>query len=155
LEITDAIQWLVDHGYQVYPHVHTGWWIDTGRPDDMLTANSLALDELSPGIFGTVDNKSTVDSPVTVEAGAGIVNSIMRGPSIFGEGTRITNSYIGPFTSIYHHVTIENCEIENSIVLENSKLIDIPQRIQDSLIGRDVEVTRAPSRPKALKLTLG
>ena len=155
LEITDAIQWLVDHGYQVYPHIHTGWWIDTGRPDDMLTANSLALDELKPGIFGKVDAQSSVDSRVTVEAGAEIINSVVRGPTVIGESTRISNSYVGPFTSIYHHVTIEHCEIENSIVLENSRLIDIPERIQDSLIGRNVEVNRAPLRPKALKLTLG
>lgn len=155
LEITDALQWLVDHGYQVFPHIHTGWWIDTGRPDDMLTANSLALDELTPGIFGTVDDKSSVDSRVTIEAGAEIISSIVRGPAIIGEGTRIVNSYVGPFTSIYHHVTIEHCEIENSIVLENSKLLDIPDRIQDSLIGRSVEVSRAPARPRALKLTVG
>lgn len=155
LEITDAIQWLVDHGYQVYPHVHTGWWIDTGRPDDMLTANGLVLEELTPEIRGSVDTNSSVDSRVTVEPGAEVINSIVRGPTIIGENTRIVNSYIGPFTSIYHHVLIENCEIENSIVLENSTVCDIDVRIQGSLIGRNVEVSRAPIRPRALKLTLG
>ncbi len=153
-EITDAIQWLIDHGYQVYPHVHTGWWIDTGRPDDMLTANSLVLDELKPEIRGAVDSESSVDSRVTIEAGAEIINSVIRGPSIIGENTRIVNSYIGPFTSIYHHVTIENCEVEHSIVLEHSKLCNIDARIQSSLIGRHVELYRSPMRPKALRLTL-
>jgi len=155
LEITDAIQWLVEHGYQVYPHIHTGWWIDTGRPDDMLTANDYVLEEVKPVIRGTVDAASSVDPRVTVEQGAEIINSTIRGPAIIGEHTRIVNSYIGPFTSIYHHVTIENCEIEHSIVLENSKLCDIDARIHGSLIGRNVEMERGPVRPKSLKLNLG
>ena len=155
LEITDAIQWLVENGYQVYPHVHTGWWIDTGKPIDMLKANSHILEELTPGIRGFVDSASQVDSRVTVEAGAEIINSVVRGPAIIGENTRIVNSYIGPFTSIYHHVTIENCEIEYSIVLEHSTIRDIEARIQDSLIGRKVEVNRSSGRPKTLQLTLG
>lgn len=154
-EITDAIQWLVENGYQVFPHIHEGWWIDTGRPDDMLTANDLVLEELKPDVHGYVDSASNVDSRVTIERGAEIIGSVIRGPAIIGEGTRIVNSYIGPFTSIYHHVTIEHCEIEHSIVLENSSLCDIDTRIQDSLIGRNVEMNRAPARPKALKLTLG
>jgi glucose-1-phosphate thymidylyltransferase len=154
LEITDAIQWLVDQGYQVYPHIHTGWWIDTGRPDDMLNANSLALDELTPEIRGSVDAKSKVDSRVTVEQGAEVINSTIRGPAIIGEGTRIVDSYVGPFTSIYHHVVIEHCEIEYSIVLENSRLCNIDVRIEGSLIGRNVELMRSQARPKALKLTL-
>jgi glucose-1-phosphate thymidylyltransferase len=155
LEITDAIQWLVENGYQVFPHVHIGWWIDTGRPDDMLTANSHVLEEIKPEIKGFVDADSSVDPRVTIEEGAQIIGSTIRGPAIIGEGTRIVNSYIGPFTSIYHHVTVENCEIEYSIVLENSKLRDIDARINASLIGRNVEMERGPVRPRALKLTLG
>src|SRR6185295_16261472 len=87
LEITDAIQWLVEHGHQVYPHVHTGWWIDTGRPDDMLNANSYVLDELNPEIRGFVDAASSVDPRVTIEQGAEIIGSVVRGPTIIGEGT--------------------------------------------------------------------
>jgi glucose-1-phosphate thymidylyltransferase len=155
LEITDAIQWLVENGYQVYPHIHTGWWIDTGRPDDMLNANGHVLDEIKPEVRGFVDSASSVDHRVTIEAGAEIINSVVRGPAIIGENTRIVNSYVGPFTSIYHHVVIENCEIEHSIVLEHSKLCDIDARIQGSLIGRNVEMYRGPVRPRALKLTLG
>jgi glucose-1-phosphate thymidylyltransferase len=154
LEITDAIQWLVTNGYNVYPHVHKGWWIDTGKASDMLRANSYVLEELAPGSRGTIDNASSVDARVTIEAGAEIINSVIRGPAIIGENTRIVNSYVGPFTSIYHHCEIVNCEIEYSIVLENSAVRDVDARILDSLIGRNVEIGRAPARPKALKLTL-
>jgi glucose-1-phosphate thymidylyltransferase len=155
LEITDAIQWLVDHGYRVFPYVHRGWWIDTGRPDDMLEANSLVLEELTPKIEGYVDRDSTVDSRVTIQQGAEIINSVVRGPTIIGERARVVNSYVGPFTSLYHDVVIEDSEIERSIVLEHSVVREIPARIQDSLIGRHVDLARSPIRPKAYKLTLG
>jgi glucose-1-phosphate thymidylyltransferase len=155
LEITDAIQWLVENSYKVYPYVHRGWWIDTGRPGDMLDANSLVLEELTPQVEGYVDRDSEVDSRVTIQQGAEIVNSVVRGPTIIGENTRIVNSYVGPFTSIYHNVLIENSEIERAIVLEHSTIRDIPARIQDSLIGRHVKLIRSPIKPKAFKLTLG
>lgn len=155
LEITDAIQWLVNAGYAVHPYVHRGWWIDTGRPDDMLEANDLVLEELEYTIEGYVDRDSQVGRRVTVERGAEIINSVVRGPAIIGENTRIVNSYIGPFTSIYHDVLIEDSEIEHSMVLEHSHIANISARIQDSLIGRDVNITRSPIKPKALKLTLG
>jgi glucose-1-phosphate thymidylyltransferase len=155
LEITDAIQWLVEHDHRVYPYVHRGWWIDTGAPTAMLEANSLVLEELTPSIEGYVDRDSQVDSRVTIEQGAEIINSVVRGPAIVGEDTRVVNSYIGPFTSISHHVLIENSEIERSIVLENSSIRDITARIQDSLIGRQVDLARSPIKPKAYKMTLG
>ncbi len=155
LEITDAIQWLVEHEYRVYPYVHRGWWIDTGRPGDMLEANSMVLEELQPRIEGYVDRDSEVDCRVTIEKGAEIINSVVRGPAIIGENTRIVNSYIGPFTSINHDCRIQDSEIERSIVLEHSVLESLPARIQDSLIGRHVALSRSPMRPKALKLTLG
>ena len=154
LEITDAIQWLVEQKYDVYPYVHRGWWIDTGAPSAMLEANSLVLEELEPKISGYVDRDSEVDSRVTIARGAEIVNSIVRGPTIIGENTRIVNSYVGPFTSIAREVSIQNSEIERSIVLEHSILQAVPARIQDSLIGRHVCLKRSPMRPKALKLTL-
>lgn len=155
LEITDAIQWLVEREYQVYPYVHRGWWIDTGAPTAMLEANSLVLEELTPRLEGYVDRDSQVDSRVTVEKGAEIINSVVRGPAIIGEAARVINSYVGPFTSISHHVLIENSEIERSIVLEHSCIRDIPARIQDSLIGRQVDLARSPMKPKAYKFTLG
>lgn len=154
LEITDAIQWLVNHDYRVFPYVHRGWWIDTGEREELLKANSLVLEELTPGVEGYVDRDSEVDSRVTVQEGAEIINSVVRGPSIVGERTRIVNSYIGPFTSIYHDVEIEDSEIERAIVLEESVIRDIPARIQDSVIGRHVNLTRSPIKPKAYKLTL-
>ncbi|MDH3675098.1 MAG: glucose-1-phosphate thymidylyltransferase, partial [Anaerolineae bacterium] len=155
LEITDAIQWLVDNGYFVHPYIHQGWWIDTGKPRDMLEANSLVLEELSPVIDGYVDRDSEVDSRVTVEKGAEIINSVVRGPAIIGENTRIVNAYVGPFTSIYHHCLIENAEISRSIMLEHSQLRNISRRIEDSLIGRHVVLHRSPMRPRAYKFTLG
>jgi glucose-1-phosphate thymidylyltransferase len=155
LEITDAIQYLVDKGYNVHPYIHRGWWIDTGEPGEMLEANDLVLDEVEPRVEGYVDRDSQVNGKVTIEKGAEIINSRIRGPAIIGQDTRVVNSYVGPFTSIYHHVLIENSEIDHSIVLEHSQIIDIPYRIEDSLIGRSSVITRSPIKPKALKMTLG
>ncbi len=155
LEITDAIQWLIDHGYRVEPYIHRGWWIDTGKPIDMLEANNRVLEELEHHISGYVDRDSQINGKVTIEKGAEIINSVIRGPAIIGENTRVVNSYIGPFTSIYHDCLIENSEIEHSIVLENCRIVDIPVRIEDSLIGRNVTITRSPIKPKAHKLILG
>jgi glucose-1-phosphate thymidylyltransferase len=155
LEITDALQWLISHGYRVEPYIHQGWWIDTGKTADMLDANCRVLDEMDHRISGYVDRDSHVSGKVTVEKGAEIINSVIRGPAAVGEDTRIVNSYIGPFTSIYHHCLIENSEIEHSIVLENCRILDIPVRIEDSLIGRNASITRSPIKPKAHKLILG
>ena len=155
LEITDAIQYLVDEGRKVYPYIHQGWWIDTGKMEDMLTANRLILEALDNRIEGYVDSESQLVGKVIIEAGAQIVNSVIRGPAIIGEHTQIVNSYIGPFTSIYHHCLIEETEIEFSMVLENSRIVDIEQRIDHSLIGRNVEVTKSPEKPRAYRLVLG
>jgi len=155
LEITDAIQWLVDQDYDVFPYVHEGWWIDTGEAGEMLEANCLVLDELDHCIQGYVDSDSKINHKVTIQEGAEIINSRIRGPAIIGANTRIVNSYVGPFTAIYHDVLIEDSEIEHSIVLENSRIVDIPQRIEDSLIGRNVEIKRSSLKPKAHKMTLG
>lgn len=154
LEITDAIQWLVENGYDVHPYVHRGWWIDTGKREDLLEANDLVLEEIDYEIEGYVDRDSQVGRRVRVQRGAEVINSVVRGPSIIGENARIVNSYIGPFTSIHHDVLIENSEIEHSVVLENSRIEDIETRIQDSLIGRQVQINKSPIKPKALKLTL-
>ena len=155
LEITDAIQWLVNHGRQVFAYVHEGWWIDTGKKDDMLEANRLILEEMAPAIEGYVDRDSQLIGKVIVEKGAEIINSTIRGPAIIGEGTRIVNAYVGPFTSVYHHCTIDSSEIEHSIMLEHSVIRDLPHRLEDSLIGRYVEVNRSPLKPRAYRLVLG
>jgi glucose-1-phosphate thymidylyltransferase len=124
---------------------------------DMLEANSLVLEELQASIASDteIDSHSEIDSRVTVESGAKIINSTIRGPCIIGENAVIENSYIGPFTSIYHHVTVQNCEIERSIVLEHSTLCDLDGRLQDSLIGRHAKVIKADSKPRTLKMNLG
>ncbi|MBP1467180.1 glucose-1-phosphate thymidylyltransferase [Candidatus Chloroploca sp. M-50] len=155
LEITDAIQWLITSGYQVFPYIHDGWWIDTGKKDDMLEANRLVLEEMQPVVHGYVDRDSNLIGKVIVEAGAEIINSTIRGPAIIGEQTRILNAYVGPFTSIYHHCLIEDSEVEHSIVLEHSTIRGMPARIEDSLIGRNVTVTRSPLKPKAYRLLIG
>jgi glucose-1-phosphate thymidylyltransferase len=154
-EITDAIQYLVEHNYRVFPYVHRGWWIDTGKKMDMLDANRLVLEEIEHEVKGFVDRDSRLIGKVTVEAGAEIINSVVRGPAIIGEHARIVNAYVGPFTAVYHHTHIEDSEIEHSIVLENSAIISIPYRIEDSLIGRNVKIHRSPIKPKAYKLMLG
>ncbi len=107
------------------------------------------------GLDGAVDAASRVDPRVTLEAGAVVENSVIRGPTIIGEGTRIRDSYVGPFTSIYHHCLVEQSEIEHSIVLENSQIRDVPYRIADSMIGRNASVTRSENKPQALKMNLG
>ncbi|MDQ7026423.1 MAG: glucose-1-phosphate thymidylyltransferase [Anaerolineae bacterium] len=142
LEITDAIQWLVDNDYRVFPHVHDGWWVDTGKAPDLLVANSYVLEELVPHIAetATIDADSEVDGRVTVQAGAKIINSVVRGPTIIGENAIIENSYIGPFTSVYHGVVVQNSEIEHSILLEDSRVEDLDMILRDSLIGRNAVV---------------
>jgi glucose-1-phosphate thymidylyltransferase len=155
LEITDAIQWLIENGHAVHPYIHRGWWIDTGKREDMLEANDLVLEEIDYVVEGYVDRDSQVGRRVKVQRGAEIINSVVRGPSIIGENARIVNSYVGPFTSIGRDVVIEDSEIEHSMVLENSHINGIDARIQDSLIGRNVTINRSPIKPKAHKLTLG
>jgi glucose-1-phosphate thymidylyltransferase len=154
LEITEAIQWLVDSGYDVQPHLVTGYWKDTGRLDDMLETNRHLLESLEPAVRGSVDEHSTIVGRVVIEEGASLVRSTVRGPAIIGRDTTLVDTYVGPFTSIYHSCTIEGTEIEYSIVLERATIRDIG-RIEDSLIGRDAEVIPSSALPKAHRLMLG
>lgn len=155
-EITDAIQWLIDHDYVVQPHVHDGWWIDTGKAPDMIEANTLVLDELKPSVApDVVIENSLIDSRVTIESGTRIINSTIHGPSIIGANCVIENAYVGTFTSIYHHVTLRNCEIERSIILEHSQITDLDVRLHGCLIGRDVLVSRKTEKPRTLTMNLG
>jgi len=155
LEITDTIQYLIDHGYDVRPHFLTGWWIDTGKMEDMLEANRLILEVLEPRLEGMVDASSKLIGRVVLEKGAQVLSSTVRGPAIIGENTRVENSYIGPFTSIYHDCLIRDAEIEHSIVLENCRIVDVHARIEDSLIGRNVEIVRSPLKPSAYRMVVG
>jgi glucose-1-phosphate thymidylyltransferase len=154
LEITDAIQWLTDHGHIVRHEVLRGWWLDTGKKDPLLESNRRVLESLEPSIAGTVDAASTVDGRVVLDAGAELVNSEVRGPAIIGAGTRIVNSYVGPFTAIAEGCEIVDSEVEHSVILERSSVVGV-SRLMDSLIGRDVEVKPSPQRPKATRLMVG
>jgi glucose-1-phosphate thymidylyltransferase len=154
LEITDAIQWLIDHGHPVRSQVVTGWWIDTGQLGSLLEGNRLILETLERSIEGKVDGESRLEGRVVVQPGAQVVASHIRGPAIIGEGTLVAESFVGPFTSIYYDCEIVRSEIEHSVVLEQSRIVDMA-RIEDSLVGKQVEVTRSRSRPHAHRLMLG
>jgi glucose-1-phosphate thymidylyltransferase len=155
LEITDAIQTLIDRGLEVRPHIVDGWWKDTGKLEDMLEANRLILEIQERRIDGSVDAESRVEGKVVIEAGAVVERSVIRGPAIIGRGARIVQAYIGPFTSIMNDVEILDSEIEHSIVLEGSSVRDLSNRVIDSLIGRNVRIYRIPVKPSAYRFMLG
>ena len=155
LEITDAIQGLIDAGKAVRSSTIEDDWIDTGKKDDMLEANRLVLATLAGRVEGTVDAESTLVGPVVVEAGADVRGSTVRGPAIIGAGTRLEDAYVGPFTAIGPGCDLVRCEIEHSIVLEGSTIRNVERRIADSLIGREVVVGRSPLKPQAIRLMLG
>jgi glucose-1-phosphate thymidylyltransferase len=154
LEITDAIQWLIDRGRTVRAHVITGWWKDTGKLEDMLEANRIILDALEPRIEGVVE-ASEILGKVVIESGAKVVESTIRGPAVIGRGATIEHAYIGPFTSIGDGVVVRASEIEHSIVLEGSSVTDVGGRIESSLIGRNVSVYRSNTKPRSYKLMIG
>ena len=142
LEITDAIQHLVDAGRRVEPHIVEGWWKDTGRLEDMLEANRLVLDTIEHARRGRRSTTSSCDGRVVVEPGAELVRSTVRGPAIIGAGARLTDAYVGPYTAIGADCVIERAEVEHSILLAGSAVHDLPARLESSLLGRDVRVTR-------------
>jgi glucose-1-phosphate thymidylyltransferase len=154
LEITDAIQWLIDRGLRVEPHVIAGWWKDTGKLEDLLEANRILLDALEPHIAGVVE-ASEVTGRVVIEPEAKVVGSHIRGPAIIGRGALVENAYVGPFTSIGNGVVLRASEVEHSIIMEGSAVTDVDGRIENSLIGRNVTVYRAASKPRAYNLMLG
>jgi len=155
LEITDAIQELIHMGYAVRSEILHGWWLDTGKKDSILQANTVVLDEyIKRDIRGSVDKKSQITGRVTIEKDAVVKNSIIRGPAIIGKQTEIVNSFIGPFTSIGDSVTILNSVVEHSVVLNNAFLSGI-ERLEDSLIGKSSRVIKNDSQHKALRLMVG
>jgi glucose-1-phosphate thymidylyltransferase len=154
LEITDAIQWLIDQGYVVRPHVIQGWWKDTGRLEDILEANRIILDTLLPRADGTVE-ESEILGKVVVEAGARITRSTVRGPAIIGKGAVVENAYIGPFTSIGDGARVSGSEVEHSILLEGARVSDVGGRIESSLIGRNVSIYRTTAKPRSFNFMLG
>ncbi len=154
LEITDAIQWLIDHGHRVRTEVLEGWWIDTGKLTPLLEANRLLLEKLDARVDGDVDADSRLDGRVVVEAGARLVRSHVRGPAVIGEGTEIVDSFVGPFTAIGRRCRVERSEVEHSVLLDDSAVLDAG-RIEDSLLGHHVRVTRSEQRPRATRLMVG
>jgi len=154
LEITDAIQWLIDHGRKVRTHVLEGWWIDTGKLTPLLEANRVILETIEARTDGEVDDSSDIEGRVVIEAGAVVKNSTVRGPSIIGPGTRIVNSWVGPFTAIAHDCEVIDSEIEHSVVLEGSRISGVA-RVADSLVGRQVDISRGTRRGKAVRVMLG
>jgi glucose-1-phosphate thymidylyltransferase len=154
LEITDAIQWLIDQGYLVRPHVIEGWWKDTGKLEDMLEANRIILDTLLPRTEGTVEDSEIVGR-VVIEPGARVVRSTVRGPAIIGRDAVIEGAYVGPFTSIGDRVVLRSSEVEHSILLEGASVTDVGGRIESSLIGRNVSIYRTASKPRSFNFMLG
>ncbi len=157
LEITDAIQFLIENGYVVNSHIVDGWWKDTGKLEDMLDANRMILMGMAqPERVETRQHEdSELHGDVHLAEDVVVRGSVLRGPCIIGAGSHIVNAYVGPFTSIGGGSRVENSEIENSIVLENATIRDIGSRLSDSLIGRNVTVQRCDTLPRAYRLMVG
>jgi glucose-1-phosphate thymidylyltransferase len=154
-EITEAIQGLIDDGRTVHADMVEGYWKDTGKPEDVLDANRLMLEDLEPALLGQVDDASHLQGRVRVDADARVIRSTVRGPCVIGPGAHIEDSFIGPFTSIGPSVRLIGTEIENSVVLAEALLEHVPSRIEGSLIGRGVRVRRRTGPLRALSLVLG
>ncbi|MEA2276212.1 MAG: glucose-phosphate thymidylyltransferase [Solirubrobacteraceae bacterium] len=154
LEITDAIQYLVDAGRRVEPHVVRGWWKDTGRLEDMLEANRLVLDTIAGRVEGELVD-SQCDGRVVIERGAHLERATVRGPAIVGAGARIVDAYIGPYSAIGEDCVIERAEVEHSILLAGSSVRDLDGRMESSLLGRNVHISRDQRQPRAYRFLVG
>ena len=155
LEITDAIQHLVDVGARVEPHVVRGWWKDTGRLEDMLEANRLILETITTDVQGEILD-STIDGRVIVEPGAVLERSAVRGPAIIGANTRLVDAYVGPYTAIAEDCLVEQAEVEHSILLAGARVRKLSGRMEASLLGRNVTIDRDERRqPRAYRFMVG
>jgi glucose-1-phosphate thymidylyltransferase len=154
LEITDAIQHMVDAGLRVEPHIVRGWWKDTGRLEDMLEANRLILDNLSERIEGELID-SQVDGRVVIEVGARLERTSVRGPAIIGAGAVLRDCYVGPYTAIGEGCRIMGAEVEHSILLAGSSVCDLDGRMESSLLGRNVTIRRGDRQPRAYRFMVG
>jgi glucose-1-phosphate thymidylyltransferase len=153
LEITDAIQWLIENGYRVEASIVSSWWKDTGKPEDILEANRLILDDIMPENKGTIEN-SRIIGRVVIDPGTDINNSIVKGPCCIGKDCKVIDSYIGPYTSIGKGCRIKETEIEDSIIMEGSNIMNAG-RIVESLVGRNVRITESDGKPKGSRLIIG
>ena len=154
-EITEAIQALIDDGQTVRSEVVRGWWKDTGQLADMLEANRLVLEEIELDVQGEVDAESRVEGRVVLAPGAKLIRSVVRGPAVIGAGAHVEDAYIGPYTSIGEDVEISRCEVEHSIVLSGSIVQDLGTRMEASLLGRNVKLTRSDGPPRTLRMLAG
>ncbi|HEY9624237.1 MAG TPA: sugar phosphate nucleotidyltransferase, partial [Crinalium sp.] len=156
LEITDAIQALINQQKRVEARQIQGWWIDTGKKDDVLEANRIILDTcLTSSNLGDVDAQSKIAGRVQIGVRSRIRNCSIRGPVIIGNDCHLENCFIGPYSSIADQATLIDTDIEHSVILQGAQVIGIRQRIVDSLIGQYAQVRMAPQRPQALRLTIG
>jgi glucose-1-phosphate thymidylyltransferase len=154
LEITDAIQYLVDHGLRVEPHIVKGWWKDTGRLDDILEANRLVLDTIQTRLEGELID-SQVDGRVIIESGARLERCTVRGPAIIGAGARLADCYVGPYTAIGEECETSGAEVEHSILLAGCVVTDLDGRMESSLLGRNVKIGRDDRQPRAFHFMVG
>lgn len=155
LEITDAIQNLITIGKSVHSHVIDTWWLDTGKKDDLLAANTIVLDEwFKRKISGDVDAASQITGRVTVEQGAVVRNSTLRGPIVIGSGSVVEDSFIGPFTSVGSNTKIKKSIIEHCVILTGAEISHV-DRMEDSLIGRNAKVVKCHHKHQALRLMIG
>ena len=154
LEITDAIQYLVNDGMRVEPHIVKGWWKDTGRLEDMLAANRLVLDTIEGSVAGELI-ESQIDGRLVIDPGARLERCAVRGPAIIGANARLTNCYVGPYTAIGDGCTITNAEVEHSILLAGSSVCDLAGRMESSLLGRNVKIGRDHRQPRAYRFLVG
>jgi glucose-1-phosphate thymidylyltransferase len=155
LEITDAIQYVIDHNGVVCPYIIQNWWKDTGKKEDVLEANRFILDYIDIDNKGNVDINSNIIGRVNIEVGSYVKNSIIHGPVLIGKDVLIEDAYIGPYTSIGDRVQIINSELEQSIIMEDACIIDVKFRIADSLIGRSVNINSKKKKPAILELIIG
>jgi len=155
LEITDAIDALIESEGRVEPHIVRGWWKDTGRLEDMLEANRLVLEDIEQRIDGELDDECRVEGRVVIEKGARLERTVVRGPAVIGAGARISDSYIGPYTAIDRDVVITGSEVEHSIVLAGSSIRDLDARMEASLLGKNVTLSRSKGMPKTLRFLVG
>jgi glucose-1-phosphate thymidylyltransferase len=155
LEITDAIDRLIESDRRVEPHIVKGWWKDTGKLEDMLEANRLVLEDIEQKIDGDLDADSRVEGRVVIEPGAKLERTLVRGPAIIGSGTRISDAYIGPYTAIDRDVVITGSEVEHSIVLAGSSIRGLHARMEASLLGKNVSLSRSEGMPKTLRFLVG
>jgi len=153
LEITDAIQWLIEHGYKVDASFVEGWWKDTGKPEDIFEANRLILDDITTRNDGLMEN-SRVMGRVIIEKDAKIERSVIKGPCIIGNRSVVSDSYIGPYTSVGDGCRICGTEIEDSIIMDESRIINTG-KIVESLIGRNVRIQECVALPKGNRLIVG